>query len=44
MRSAIHRTTWCSGTYEIQITPLQLTSGASKSLAGTSAAYFTVRR
>jgi hypothetical protein len=42
--SAIHRTTWCPGTYEMQITPIQLTSGASKNLAGPSAAYFTVRR
>jgi hypothetical protein len=42
--SAIRRTTWCPGTYELQITPLRLTTGASQDLAGSSAAYFNVRR
>jgi len=42
--SAIHRTTWCAGTYQVQITPLQLTTGTSKTLAGRSATYFTVGR
>jgi hypothetical protein len=42
--TAIHRATWCAGTYELQITPLHLAPGGSNALAGPSAAYFTVRR
>jgi hypothetical protein len=42
--SAIHRTTWCPGRYQLQVTPLTSTTGASQHLAGPSAAYVTVTR
>jgi hypothetical protein len=40
--AAIQRAGWCPGRYQIQVTPLTLTSGASQNLAGPSATYFTV--